>query len=309
LIESGARRQRLPQHLRLLRALVKHVKHQEAAEFYQLWNDEMPLLGEWIRKRGQAFEVRLPDDVTLDSAVCSSPAGFIPPRLARLGMPQSELARELSLPTRSVWDLLHARVTTPKLDLIAKLAPPLQVDPSFLYLLFHPELPSFLMVIEAGSAKSYRRPTAERFAEASRPRSDALTDEQAAIFGRLGLSPRARYRETILKHLHRDAARDEVFILLPSEKARREALQWNLRAMLAQRLRSASMTGRTFYNTSQMSETAFRNVDQGRSIPSEGHLRFMAKTLEVREECILYRVLSRRRSADRLVVRIAGVPE
>jgi transcriptional regulator with XRE-family HTH domain len=198
----------------------------------------------------------------------------------------------------------HGRVKHPPLALLRPLAAALQVDPSLLYLLAHPEIPSFVVVRVADGAQEHRPSRAARFLdEPPSPAPRGRPRERDVVFERLGLSLRGHYRWAIDKYIHYDGATDELFIVLPSEEARREAEQLELRGRLRRKLRAAAQSQRSFFRASGISATAFRNVANGKSIPSERHLRFLREQLGVAEEMLLLWSL-RRRCGDRLVPRV-----
>jgi transcriptional regulator with XRE-family HTH domain len=310
-IERAARQEPLVNYLKVFRALGAQVRDAEAAAFYEQWNRELVHLP-WYDAERRAYRVRLPEGWSASEALERSLPAVLLGRQEELGIRTAELGAQAKLPARRVWDAAHGRVKHPPLSFLWQLAAPLAIDTSFLYLLVHREIPSFLAVRIAGSAHEYRHPRAVRFRgdalESPAPAPARTPKDRDVIFRRLGLNLRGHYRWAIEKYVRYDGAKDEVFILLPSDEARREAEHLELRSRLQRKLEAAAQTHRAFFQRSPICATAFRNVADGKSIPSERHLQFLSDQLQISAEALLLWSL-RHHCGDRLIPRIGPPPQ
>jgi transcriptional regulator with XRE-family HTH domain len=304
-LERGARAETAVTYLKLFRALARHVTAKECVAFYEQWNCEVTRLP-WYRAATHLYTARLPLGVTLQDALQTTLEQFILLRQEQLDLHRSALAAVCGLKPRRIWDLTHGRIVRPPMTLLAHLAPALDVDASFLYLLAHPELPSFVRVVVDGVGAGYLHPPSRRFLAAARHGLRYSMEErqtQVEVLQRLGLSRQGCYRSAVDRHVQYDPDRGQVFIVLPSEEARREAETLDLRRRLKQRLEQMAVGQRRFFARTPFGATAFRNVADGAAIPSERHLKFLSGQFGVSEEGLLYWCL-RRRVGDGIAVRI-----
>jgi transcriptional regulator with XRE-family HTH domain len=305
--ESGAREAAPNRYLRIFDALGEQVQLEDTAAFYAQWNPEVSSLP-WYQKASMVYETRLPDGMTLDAAVATPPDEYLQRKLVELGVSQSQLAHSLGLTNRRVWDLIHGRSSPPSLSFIQRIAERLEIDPSFLYLLFHREIPSFLRVAIPGTGGQYCLSDANRFREpCSKPRNApaAAPNDVAVVLRLLGLNVRGRYASAIAKHVRFDAQRNELYIVLPSEMDPAHVDRWDLLEELQRSLEQGGASRSSFFRGRRISRNAFFSIANGSAIPSERSLAVLATTLGKSEESLLYWSLTRTKPRGLVVARRA----